>query len=304
MPVKTYFISGFLGSGKTTLLNNILAELPDKRVGVIMNEFGQVNIDAELIEYHQDMEISEINNGSIFCTCLSGSFVKRIVEMSKLPLDYLLVESSGMARPASIDTILDQVFKLKKDAIVYQGLIVIIDASNYLKLVESVNAVREQVLYSDLIIINKIDLADSSQIEMIKESIYSLNPGVEIVVTEYTKVDNILEHNYYINNYKEHHPLSHCDKDKDIFKTLLKVENKISKEAFVNFIKELSVITFRIKGLIELEDGIVHVDCVADKLRINRINENIEVKESNLVIISDKRDIEGLTKNIWNNNFK
>ncbi|MTI58875.1 MAG: hypothetical protein FH762_02595 [Firmicutes bacterium] len=303
MSVKTYFIAGFLGAGKTTLLNNLLRELSDKRTAVIMNEFGQVNIDLELIEYKEGMELSEINNGSIFCTCLSGSFVKRIVELAKLPLDYLLVESSGMARPASIGTILDQVDQLADKSIDYQGMITIVDATTYLKLVKSVNAVQEQVIYSDLVIINKIDLVDESLISEIEKSILLLNPGVEIVKTKFARVDNIFEQGYYVSEYKERQPLEECGRDKGMFKTLLKTKKRISEKSLLKFIEALLTQTFRIKGLVKTEGGLVHVDCAGEQLKIDRLEGNDPGPDnSQLIFISNEKEIKKLVEKGWQDN--
>ncbi|HLV09056.1 MAG TPA: GTP-binding protein, partial [Halanaerobiales bacterium] len=153
MSVKTYFITGFLGAGKTTLLNRLLDDLHGKRVGVILNEFGQLNVDASLVDLNQYMKMAEINNGSIFCSCLSGSFVREVIKFSRLDLDYLLVESSGMSRPASIDAILRQVKEMNNTEIDYRGMIALVDASTFPEIHKTVNAVREQIVYSDLIII-------------------------------------------------------------------------------------------------------------------------------------------------------
>lgn len=305
MSLKTYFISGFLGAGKTTLLNNLLAELSDKRVGVIMNEFGQVNIDAGLIEYDQGMEISEINNGSIFCTCLSGSFVKNVIELSKLSLDFLLVESSGMARPARVGTIIDQVNKLKNEAIDYQGMITVVDASTYLQLVQSVNAVQEQVAYSDLVIINKIDLVDDTTISDVEKSILFLNPTVQIIKTNYTEVDGILDDNYYLESYKDRQPLLECQQDKGMYKALLRFNDKVSNKNFTKFLEKIVSETYRIKGLVQLaNDKVVHIDCAGDDIGIKILEDyNKVLGESQLIFISDNKRLKKVVRDHWIDNF-
>ncbi len=305
MSLKTYFISGFLGAGKTTLLNNLLRELSGQQVGVIMNEFGQVNIEAELIEYNQDVEISEINNGSIFCTCLSGSFIKNVIELSELSLDYLLVESSGMARPARVGTIIDQVNKLKSQAIDYQGMITVVDASTYLQLVQSVNAVQEQVAYSDLIIINKTDLVDKTTILEVERSILSLNPTVKIINTNYAKVENILDSNYYLESYKKRQPLLDCQEDNGMFRALLRFNDNISKKDLNNFLDIVLSYTYRVKGLVQLTNaGVAHVDCTGSDKVVKILEDQDRVlEESQMVFISDNKRLKKVIRELWAASF-
>ena len=300
MAIKTYFIAGFLGAGKTTLLNNLIQGLSDQKIALIINEFGQINVDAELVRINQEMEITEINNGSIFCSCLSGSFVKSIIEISKYQPDLLLVESSGMARPASIGTILEQVERQKKGVIDYQGMVTIIDASNYLKVVETVNAVREQVIYSDLVIINKTDLVDGDIITEIENNIFSLNPGVKIIKTQFARVHNILEQKYYISAYQDRKPIEDCGSDKGMFKVLLETDKRVLEQELFSFIKEMVPAVFRIKGLVHVEDNIVHVDYADDSIRINKVeNDNFQIDTSRLVFISNNEHLKELVENLW-----
>ena len=99
---KLYLLTGFLGAGKTTFLTNVLEELKGKRVAVIMNEFGKVGIDGTIIQ-KEGMELVEINRGSIFCSCLQLSFVSALVEMADRNMEYVFVESSGLADPSNIE---------------------------------------------------------------------------------------------------------------------------------------------------------------------------------------------------------
>ena len=95
-PIALYFITGFLGSGKTTLLNHVLDEAAarGKKLGVIINEWGRVNIDAGLIPA-RDIEIRELNDGQVFCSCLASDFVKALALLAERPLDAVVVETSG-----------------------------------------------------------------------------------------------------------------------------------------------------------------------------------------------------------------
>jgi G3E family GTPase len=97
---KVFLITGFLGSGKTTLLNRIIARFPkDKKLTILMNEFGEIGIDGTLVE-GDDIDMMEISRGSIFCVCVKTDFIKGLYELNtKIKPDILLMESTGVANP-------------------------------------------------------------------------------------------------------------------------------------------------------------------------------------------------------------
>ena len=95
---QLYVLTGFLGSGKTTILLKLLDSLKGKKVGIIQNEFGKLGIDGTILR-NDDIQMVEINRGSIFCSCLKLSFVQALAEMAEHEFDYLFVESSGLGDP-------------------------------------------------------------------------------------------------------------------------------------------------------------------------------------------------------------
>ncbi|WP_089610105.1 CobW family GTP-binding protein [Dehalobacterium formicoaceticum] len=121
-PIQLFLVTGFLGSGKTTLMNNILDDLAARNIkaGVIVNEWGQVGIDGSLFHDH-GFEIQELNNGQIFCSCLAGNFVDALVRFADYPLDYLLVETSGMANPQPIRQMLKEIRSQTGERYDYRG---------------------------------------------------------------------------------------------------------------------------------------------------------------------------------------
>lgn len=127
---RLYVLTGFLGSGKTTLLLRLLTALEGRRVGVIQNEFGKLGIDGQILQ-RGDVEMVEINRGSIFCSCLKLSFVQALADMAKQNLDYLFVESSGLGDPSNYQEILDAAKELGGDQYDFQGAICLIDAVNF-----------------------------------------------------------------------------------------------------------------------------------------------------------------------------
>ena len=99
--MELILLTGFLGSGKTTLLQQLLREYEDKKIGVIVNDFGKINVDAKLVS-SSGIQMAELANGSIFCACIKDKFVDSLIEMSQRDLDYLFIEASGLADPSNM----------------------------------------------------------------------------------------------------------------------------------------------------------------------------------------------------------
>ena len=98
---KLYVLTGFLGSGKTTVLLKLLEILKGHRIGIIQNEFGKLGIDGTILR-NDEIQMVEINRGSIFCSCLKLNFVQALAEMAAQDFEYLFVESSGWGDPVSL----------------------------------------------------------------------------------------------------------------------------------------------------------------------------------------------------------
>lgn len=301
--IPLIIITGFLGAGKTTFLNNMLEQLKNKKTGVIINEFGKINVDAKMLDLEKSDGIVEINNGSIFCSCLSGSFVESIASYKDMDLDYLLVESSGMSRPKSIGSILADVAKITDDSFDFRGMISIADASNFSQIVESLAAAREQVAYSDLVVINKTDLVDNDELHRIDSIINSLNPDAQIIRSSYAKINaDILESNFsytknavdFLKNMKN----ADLNKPKNI---LLEFEIKPEFNQLDSLIKDLSTYSYRIKGFVNLKDrGTVIVNSTSNNIVIKDHKEKL-FENSKLVIFS--KDIEKIKEITRNNKF-
>lgn len=281
-------ITGFLGAGKTTLLNNLLQQLDNKKTGIIVNEFGDINVDAQLIDIEEKDGISEINSGSIFCSCLSGSFVKTIAEYKDLDLDYLLVESSGMSRPKSIDDIMENVKNITNEAFDYRGMICVVDASNFSNIVQSLASAREQVIYSDLIIINKIDKADEDKLSNIESKIYELNPTAEILRTNYSAVDaEILENKF---SHKKNEDLVFENiKSADLSRPeniLFEFNDQLTDHRLKKIINELFPHAYRIKGFVALNNKkTVLINSTQNEIKIENYQNDIS-DNSKLVVFA------------------
>lgn len=284
--IKLFFLTGFLGSGKTTLLNNLLDYLAERKekAGVIVNEWGQIGIDGALIN-NQDIEIKELNNGQIFCSCLAGSFVQGLAVFAELPIQYLLVETSGMANPISLNKVLEDLNTVTGIRYDYRGMISLVDPENFLALVDTVNAVEEQVISSQYVIINKIDLVDEKNLGRVQEKIKELNPTAPIYQTSFSKVDKGIfdlelmagaGNNDVVRNVKIPY--------KRPMHYVVTTEAKIEPEKVAEFAQIILKDAFRIKGFINSEEGWVYLDGVNGKVDLKPVK--AQGKETKIVIIS------------------
>lgn len=171
-------ITGFLGAGKTTLLNHILGQAGDEKIAVVINEYGEVGIDGQLVVETADT-IVELNNGCICCT-VRGDLVKGIGDLvtSGRRIDRLIVETSGLADPAPViqSFVLDDVLKthVQLDAIV-----TVADARHFAIQIDQDEA-REQIAFADVVLVNKTDLEDEASIGRTERGIRRLNPLARI----------------------------------------------------------------------------------------------------------------------------
>ncbi|WP_352420651.1 GTP-binding protein [Proteiniborus sp.] len=280
---KLYLLTGFLGSGKTTFLTNVLNDLTDRRVGVIMNEFGKVGIDGTIIK-KDDMELIEINRGSIFCSCLQLSFVSALIEMADRNMEYVFVESSGLADPSNIGEFLDAVQIAKGDAYDYSGAICIVDGVNFLEQIEDIETVERQLKFCHLVVISKVDLIDEETLNKVKSKIREINDKAEIQIAINGRLDyNFLEKNLMEDDWVGTEDTTNSPENKP--KTLtLTYNGEITKEKLTQFIDTIKKDSYRIKGFFKLEDGWNQVDVVGKRIDYKATDK--EEPDSQLVIIS------------------
>lgn len=280
---KLYLLTGFLGSGKTTFLTNVLEDLSENKVAVIMNEFGKVGIDGTIVQ-KEGMELVEINRGSIFCSCLELSFVSALVEMADRNMEYVFVESSGLADPSNIGEFLDAVIVAKGDVYDYSGAICIVDGVNFLDQVDDIETVERQLKFAHLVVISKVDLIDAKKLEQVKEKIREINGKVEIAESINGKVDyNFLEKDLIKDGWLGVEDTTNTPENRP--KTLtLTYNGDLTKEKMTQFLDAIKKDSYRIKGFFKLEDGWNQVDVVGN--RIDYKTTDNEEPESELVIIS------------------
>ena len=280
---KLYLLTGFLGSGKTTFLTNILKNLSGNKVAVIMNEFGKVGIDGTIIK-REGMELVEINRGSIFCSCLQLTFVSALIDMADKNMEYVFVESSGLADPSNIGDFLEDVKVAKGDVYDYSGAICIVDGVNFLEQVEDIETVERQLKFCHLVIISKVDLIDGEKLNKVIEKVREINHKAEIVQSINGKIDyNFLEKNLVAEDWVGTEDTTNTPENKP--KTLiLTYDGELTKNKLTQFIDTIKDDSYRIKGFFQLEDGWNQVDVVGKRVDYKKTNKAQE--NSQLVIIS------------------
>lgn len=299
---KLYVITGFLGAGKTTLMQELINLFSDKKLAVIVNEFGQKGIDGTLLS-REGIEISEINNGSIFCVCRKDLFVEALVKAQKLDVDILLVETSGLSDPSGMNEMLDIVKKLTEENYDYRGTIAVVDASNILQLMDTAIAVKQQIVSSHFILINKIDLVEGEKLQHIEEALRSLNSKAVIRRTTFSKIENSIWPDLI--NTSNAMDVSTLVKRKIIGsqKILIKMNKTYSKKDIERWISDFYQDIYRIKGFINLGEGWHYVDGTGEEISISPIH--ISQNESFLVVLgSGQVTIKEIIKKSWSKYFK
>lgn len=181
-------LTGFLGSGKTTLLNRILSENHGKRIAVIENEFGEIGVDNDLVIGAEE-EIFEMNNGCICCT-VRGDLIRILGNLMKRRdrFDHIMIETTGMADPGPVAQTFFMDDELREQ-LSLDGVVTLVDAKHVLMHIEDSDEVKEQIAFADVILLNKIDLVSSAELDQLESRIHSMNAAAKIFRTQDAVID-------------------------------------------------------------------------------------------------------------------
>jgi G3E family GTPase len=272
-PLPLLLLAGFLGSGKTTTLQHWLGstELPLKRVAVIINDFGAVNVDAALLARRQ-LELRSITGGCVCCQSFED-LVAQVAALAENPdIELVWIETSGLADP---EEVLDHLSAPELQAgTVIRRLILVVDGSDFPCSWRGRAVQEEQIRYADLILLNKTDRIDEAARQRVEISLRKINPSAQIVLARHGEIspatlsgpghraaathshaceDPACGHDHHHDHAHDHH---HDEDLPHAASTLfLPLNAPVERALFQRFLGSLPTSVFRAKGFIRLAES-------------------------------------------------
>lgn len=190
MPVPILLVTGFLGAGKTTVVNHLLAHAQGRRIAAVVNDFGAINIDAELIAGASDGVVS-LSNGCICCS-LEGDLLRTLAALLRRDPrpEFIVIETSGVADPADIVRNLMDPLIWKEAPL--ETVLCVVDAATTPETLNSEALVRSQLRAADVIALSKTDLVDAACSAQLRDAIHALHPAAVVVDALHGKVPTAL----------------------------------------------------------------------------------------------------------------
>ncbi len=186
--IPVTIVTGFLGSGKTTLLNRILQEQHGKKIAVILNEIGDVNLDSELVVQSIGEELKIMNNGCVCCT-VRGDLTKICLDLikNKVNFDHIVIETTGMADPSPVAQTFFMEESLQKKFYL-DAIITVVDAKHIEQNLKEIKETEDQIGFADVILLNKTDLITPQQLHVVEEKIRSINSMAKLYPTSHSQI--------------------------------------------------------------------------------------------------------------------
>lgn len=189
MRKQLVILSGFLGSGKTTFLRSLLQRYEDRKIAVLLNDFGDIPVDGMVLRKAgvENGVVMEIGGGSVFCSCLREPFVKALIALSQRDEDMVIVEASGMSDPASIDKLLS--LSGLSDSFDHVSTICLFDPVKSLKLAHVLEVIPRQLASANVVVLTKIDMTTPEEQKAAQDYIRRQEPDVPILESRDGEVD-------------------------------------------------------------------------------------------------------------------
>ena len=277
---RLWLITGFLGAGKTTFLRNFVRFFEGNKIRLIINEFGQAGIDGPLLADLRAL-MDEISGGSVFCACRIDQFEKAL---SRCGADEtILVESSGLSDPTGVRKLFAQTGRFPD--IEYMGAVCLVDAVRFPKIYATARSAVRQLAASDLVLVNKTDLASPGQLEATRALIRGQRPDMTVVETSFGKIPDdflkLLRESQ--GGDRENLPLVGDLTNRRI---TVRISPEISAFELRKFIEMFAENTYRVKGLIRTRDlGLAAADCVGNVVSVEKTDAVPGPEAANLLTV-------------------
>ena len=258
--ISSYVVTGYLGSGKTTLIiNSVREHLKDKKVAVVVNEFGEVGLDGKILK-NAYSEVLEIEEGCICCK-LSQEFESSVLKIIR---DYspevIVVESSGTSEPFPI------MFSLRTVGTAVEGVICVVDSKNFFKYKDEDTA-KYQLASSNVVVLNKIDLVDEDTLRKVEEEVKDIKENYRLenmfsnedkknIYAIYRAVRGVVPPEVFAGtgNPIELKKNVHLHTHEDMGQRVVEFERELSYEELMEFLSKLPNNVYRAKGIVKLKD--------------------------------------------------
>lgn len=274
--IDIVLLAGFLGAGKTTVLNELIRKFQDIKLGLLVNDFGEVPVDGSLLKsenpeiLEEGHKIYEIGNGSIFCSCLKAPFLYGLQYFEKVSPDLLFIEASGLSDPSSMDKILkehhlDGAFQIRKT-------LTLIDPLRYGKLVHVLNVIGRQVESADVLLINKEDLISFEEMNSVKKKITVLNPDAPVQTGSFGRFDYS-----FLKERGSGHQIferESCNTPDSRPASLFLEGSVKDRSCLMEFLKTVEGDIYRLKGFFELEEKMHYVSDTGKGFSITEVEKS------------------------------
>lgn len=285
---RLYLITGFLGSGKSTFLKNFIHLFPDRKLQLIINEFGREGIDGTLLA-ELGIGTEEITGGSVFCSCRLDRFEQALTTFVAPDTDVVLVEASGLSDPTGVRRLFAD--KKRFPDIEYAGAVCLVDAVRFPKVYAKSRACVRQVASSDVALINKTDLALPEQLAETRSLIAGQRPDMPVIETVYGRVDGTLLELLQKKQKEAEESGKGPGQDMPLIadltarKLMVCVRPQITVYSLRKFIEMFSDAAYRVKGFIETQEGMMLVSCTGNIVSVEPWGQPVPARLAGRLII-------------------
>ncbi|MEM9455175.1 MAG: GTP-binding protein [Myxococcota bacterium] len=277
LPVSVTIIGGFLGVGKTTLLNYLLNHLPpressprggSRRVGVLVNDFGSINVDAALV-VGVEGDLVQLSNGCICCSIRDDLVegIERLLAVAEPP-EHVIIEASGVSDPRRVAATIEQ--RMRRERISIDAVVIVVDADAYLQMGRRERIVAGgQLIAADILILNKADLVEASDLEVLEARVRRRAKRARVLRASHGRVPPALllgvgafdparlsegepldVHVHEVDGHHHHH--HHHDHGAEFWTWSFRTERPLSARKLRRAVNELPASVVRAKGLVHL----------------------------------------------------